>query len=258
MVNSLDWGPVEQARQQSQSAQQSATEFESKGYTLADQLRQAIGAKFGETGIPQATATARANYMAAPAQIRSDIAGQVRGGTIFSPSQQQALMASKMGSALVPLSAANIIQSAGYGTLEDMIGAGTRAWQAQTAQKQGAAQLAQTNYANILNELTTRANIKEPEQGYTVNIPGIGPMKLSSSQALEYAMSKQKAGAGGGGLDLSSLLGLLNNQKVDVSTDHGAGPQYSPTTGMGSTVKDDSGVIWEFTQDFKWHPIGRM
>lgn len=153
----VDFGQVEQARGTAETAARTAGEFGTRGITLADELRKALGTRFGETGIPQATAEARAGFLQAPTQIRSDIAQQVGAGTIYSPSQQQAIQSSRLASAMVPLSAANIIQRGAYGGLEEMIGAGTRAWQSQVGQKNLEAQLAQTGYQNMLNEMLSRA-----------------------------------------------------------------------------------------------------
>jgi len=265
----VDWGPVEQARNTAQGAAATAGEFTTKGITLADELKKALGTRFGESGIPQATAQARSNFMAAPDQVRADLANQVKGGTIFSPSQQQAIMSSKMASALVPLSGANMIQNAAYGGISDMVDAGTRAWQAQTQQKTLEAQLAQANYTNILDELTKKASIKEPEARYKVNVPGMGPMELSASEAISL-YGHQKTGAGGGGGDFMTNLkntiemlggaGILSNDdpsKVQsdanmIPSGYGA-PLHIPSTGDGSLYADNkTGTLWYYNQGEWW------
>lgn len=189
-----DWPQVEQARGTAETAARTAGEFGVRGVTLADELRKALGTRFGETGIPQATAEARAGFLKAPTQIRSDIAQKVGAGTIFSPSQQQAIQSAGLASAMVPLSAANIVQGAALGGLEDMIGAGTRAWQAQVGQKSLEAQLAQTGYQNILNELLSRG-AEERAGAAETRAAEMHPLDLLMRQAQIEAARRGPAGS---------------------------------------------------------------
>jgi len=258
----VDFSQAEAARNTAQTAASEAGAYNTKGITLADELRKALATKYGESGIPTDTAQARSNYMATPDQTRADLASQVKGGTIFSPSQQQAIMSSKLSSALVPLAGANMVNNAAYGGIGEMVDAGTRSWQAATQQKTLEAQMAQQQYENVLKQLTTQASMKEPEQLYGVNVPGMGMMNLSPAEAISlYGHMKSGAGGGGGGLDLSSLMSLMggNNTGGNMGTeaDYGEQPQYSPASGVGSTAVNDQGVVWEFGSDFKWYPIGR-
>jgi hypothetical protein len=152
---------VTQARQKAEGLQQQAIDFGSKGITLADELRKAIGERYEGSPVVQDISTKRADFLSAGPQARSDVAGLVNQGEILSPSQQQAILAQKQASALVPLMGSNLTQQAMFGTLEDLIGAGTRAFQAQGAQTQGLAGLAQQSYQNILNEMLQSANLEQ-------------------------------------------------------------------------------------------------
>ena len=153
-----NWSGVEAARGQAQAAGKSALDYSTKGMTLADELRKAVGERFAESPIAKQSAEARAGFLSAAPQGRADILSTIQGGTILSPTQQQAILASKRASALAPVMGSNIIQKAAFGTMEDLISAGTNAWNAAATQQQGLAQLAQQSYSSLLNELVTRAN----------------------------------------------------------------------------------------------------
>lgn len=152
-----NWSGVSAARDQATSAATSANDFSAKGNVLVDELRKAVGERFGESGIAKDTATARTDFMAAAPKAREDVLGLVNAGSILSPTQQNAIMAAKRSSALMPLMGANLIQDATFGTMEDIINAGTNAFKAETQNRQGLAQIAQGNYSSLLNELLQKA-----------------------------------------------------------------------------------------------------
>jgi len=153
----MDYSAVDTARTNAQSAAQTAVDYSSKGNTLADELRKAIGERYGESDIAKNTATARTDFMAAAPKARQEVLGLVQGGSILSPTQQNAIMAAKRSSALAPLMGANLVNDAAFGTIEDLINAGTNAWNAKSTAAQGAAQIAQTGYTSLLNEMLQKA-----------------------------------------------------------------------------------------------------
>jgi len=169
-MNNVDFSQLEPARQQSQQASQSYVDYASKGATLADELRKALGERFGQSNVAQNTAQARADFMTALPQGRADVANLVKSGTILSPTQQQAILSGKRASALVPLMGANITQEAAFGTMEDLINAGVNAYGAQTSQKKGMAELSQQNYTQLLNELVTRAEQQRSEERFPLEM----------------------------------------------------------------------------------------
>lgn len=162
-----NWNDVSAAKDQATNAAVSANDFSAKGNVLVDELRKAVGERFGESGIAQDTAKARTDFMAAAPKAREDVLGLVNSGAILSPTQQAAIMAAKRSSALMPLMGANLIQDATFGTMNDIINAGTHAYQAETQNRQGLAQIAQNNYNNTLNELMQRAQLAESQKPKT-------------------------------------------------------------------------------------------
>lgn len=160
----IDYSSLDQARATAEGAQKTALDYGARGLTLPDELRKALGERYAGSGMAQDAATARTEFMASAPQARADVAGLVSAGNILSPTQQQAILAAKRGAALVPLIASNINQEAAFGNIDDLVGAGTRAFQAQTAQQQGVAQLAQSSYSNLLSELFKRAEEERTQE----------------------------------------------------------------------------------------------
>lgn len=163
----MDNTAVDAARTNAQSTAQTAVDYSSKGNTLADELRKAVGERYASSDIAKNTATARTEFMAAAPQARSQVLDLVKGGSILSPTQQNAIMAAKRSSALAPLIGQNLVNDAAFGTMEDIINAGTNAWKAKTEAAQGAAGIAQTGYQNLLSELMQKAQIAQSQQPKT-------------------------------------------------------------------------------------------
>jgi len=182
---------VTAARNNANAQQQSATEFASGGVTLVDELRKAIGERFGESDIAKEGATARTNFMAAAPKAREDVLGLIQGGSILSPTQQNAIIASKRASALAPVVGTNALQQMQFGTLEDLLNAGTNAWKAQATAQQGVADLASKNASDMLSELVTRANLAQQEQ--------MNPLDILLKKA--QIASAQRDASGGGSMD---------------------------------------------------------
>ena len=163
----MDNTAIDTARTNAQNAAQTAVDYSSKGNTLADELKKAIGERYGQSDIAKNTATARTDFMAAAPQARQDVMGLINGGAILSPTQQNAIMAAKRSSALAPLMGQNLVNDAAFGTIEDLINAGTNAWNAKSTAAQGAAQIAQTEYSSLLNELLQKAQLEQSQQPKT-------------------------------------------------------------------------------------------
>jgi len=194
-MSATNWSDVEQARTNAQNAAQTVVDYSSRGNTLADELRKAIGERYGQSGIATDTAKARTDFMAAAPQARADILGLIQGGSILSPTQQNAIMAAKRGSALMPLMGANLVNDAAFGTIQDLINAGTNAWNAKTQAAQGAAQIAQTGYSSLLNELLQKAqqDQKAREEERAAKLFPLQELKLRADIA---ATNRSNAGGG--------------------------------------------------------------
>lgn len=160
----MDDQAIAGARNYATETANTAAKYNSQGYTVADELRKAIGERYGESDIAKSTAEARGTFLAQAPQDRMAVQGMVDSGAILSPGQQQAVLAAKRGSALVPLMGANLVDSAAFGTIEDLINAGTNAFKAQGSYAMSLAQQAQQTYQNLMDEAIKRAQQKQIEE----------------------------------------------------------------------------------------------
>lgn len=160
----MDDQAIAGARNYATETANTAAKYNSQGYTVADELRKAIGERYGESDIAKQTSEARGTFLAQAPQDRMAVQGMVDEGNILSPGQQQAVLAAKRGSALVPLMGANLVDSAAFGTMEDLINAGTNAFKAQGSYAMSLAQQAQQTYQNLMDEAIKRAQMKQIEE----------------------------------------------------------------------------------------------
>lgn len=128
------------------NASNKAISFTEQLPDLTQKLREALTTKFS-TANPLFTQreSAQQEFLNAPSQARADISKLQEGGTILSPTQQEAIISGRRSAAFAPLSSANLILGSAYGGLENIIGSGVQAFEA--------ASRAQTERANLLNQL---------------------------------------------------------------------------------------------------------
>jgi len=159
-----DFSQVQAKQGEADRLGKAAVEYGARGNTLADELRKAVGERFGESNIAQGVAQARGDFLSASSQQREKTAGLVQdGGYMFNPSQIQSMRRADRSAALVPLMGANLMQDITFGSMEDIIGAGTNAWNAQTQNLSGLAQLAQGSASNLMTQIMNQANLDSSE-----------------------------------------------------------------------------------------------
>lgn len=217
----MDWNQVDTARQTADSASQSALNFSARGNTLADELRKAVGERFAESPVAKESATARSGFLAAAPAARSEVADLVKSGTILSPSQQNSILAAKRAAALVPLMASNVNQQAVFGTLEDLINAGTNAFKAQSDLETGKAQIARQSYSDLLTTLLQKAQESRAEAEAS-----------RSEQRFPYELAKLKADAAGGGTATSLQSMQIGDKLYNFNPKTG---QYTEVPGVSTT-----------------------
>lgn len=193
-MNPADISALTQARNTAQSAGQSAVEFNAGGATLADELRSAISERFNQSPVAQQAAQARGDFLQAGPDARQGVADLIAGGNILSPTQQQQILGQQRAAALVPVMGANIMQEAGFGTLEDLINAGVNAWDKQARYQQGMAQLAQQNYGGLLDELMGRSQLEQRAQELAFQ-KQMQPLELAYRQAQIAATNRSNQGS---------------------------------------------------------------
>lgn len=236
---------IDAARTNAQSAAQTAIDYSSRGNTLADELRKAIGERYGESGIAKDTATARTNFMAAAPQARTQVLDMVNSGTILSPTQQNAIMAAKRSSALMPLMEQNLVNDAAFGTIEDLINAGTNAWKAKSEAAQGSAQLAQGNYTSLLQEFIQKAQ-QDQQAREEARAAELFPIQKQTAQA-----QLDKLLRGGDGTQYESQQKVAEQLKTDARN----GLNFSQIMNKYSGKLDGNDIVQLYNASSKYGPV---
>lgn len=181
-ISSLYSSPdITQAQQQSQQAQQTATNYQSAASLLPAQLKQAIEEKLNfNSDIISQQAKAQANYFAAPATARSDYQD------IFNPFDREKLVAQAVSNAYAPYASLTNILGQRQGNINDIVGAGVGAFNSQVTAQQGNAQLAQNNLQSLLGQADRMASAKEWQ--YQAGLPtggagSSGPGSMNDAMA---------------------------------------------------------------------------
>jgi len=246
-MTATNWSDIEQARTNAQNAAQTAVDYSARGNTLADELRKAIGERYGQSGIATDTAKARTDFMAAAPQARQDVLNIVQGGTPLSPTQQRAILAASRSAALMPLMEQNLVNDAAFGTIQDLINAGTNAWNAKTQAAQGAAQIAQTGYTSLLNELLQKAQEERAAQD-AANAAELFPLQKQKLLADIAATNRSNAGNG---------TQYESQQKIaeDLKKDARNGLTFSQIMSKYSGKLDGNDIVQLYNSSSKYGPL---
>jgi len=211
---------VQQARQQAQTATGQYVQAGATATELPDALRQAVTERFKESPLYGQFQGAAQNVLTAVPEYRKTLADLVGSGTVLSPNQQQALLARRQASAIVPLISLNDLLKSQTGGMEELIGAGTRAFGAQTQRLGGIAELLTGWYKDILNQLVAEENIRQAQQQFSLQkLLGLENLNLQrQSQALaqqQFEWQKSQPTA------LDTQVVEANNRKYLVNTQTG-------------------------------------
>jgi hypothetical protein len=185
--------PLEQKATQLESA---ANTNAAAGMTLSDKLRTAVNERFANNPISQQREGALSTFLQAPDQARQVVADKVNSGTILSPTQQQSIMSGVRANATVPLVSLNDLLKSTFGNISDIVGAGTNAFNAQTANLQGQAQLARSSANTAFDRLMKQAQLDIEQQKLQLEKQKSGKGSNFLQQIL--AMAGKGGGAGSG------------------------------------------------------------
>jgi len=156
---------------QYQQASSKATQLENRAAmtssaatVLPDMLRKAVSERFQGSPLVKQREEALQNFLTAVPTARSEMAELVNkpaeeGGAILSPTQQQQIIAGRRAAATVPLASLNDLLRAEFGGIEDIVGAGTRAYQARAQLEQQQAESARQQSNTLLDNLFRQAGL---------------------------------------------------------------------------------------------------
>lgn len=200
---------VTNARSEAARLGKVASDYAASEYTIPDQLKKTVQEALNyNKDVIGMRSTALADYMSAPAVANKKFgvqtfsageqAGQTNPDFIFNPFERNAAIQSYIGNQSIPFSTANALLGMREGTIADTVNAGTRAFQAQSAASQAAAQAARQTYQDVLGEFGTVEDIKLKQQ-----------QLAQEQQKIDLERYKAEKAGGGTGASIEELLALL-------------------------------------------------
>ena len=232
------------AGQQARTAATRAGEMAVGEVTVGDALRKKIAEVYQDSqDIVQPLDVATSEYVSAPAVAREKYQD------IFNPFAREKLVSQYTGTQALPMLSLSSILGQRFGRIEDLIGAGTRAYSAQALAAQQAAQQQRLGYTDLLSQYGTEQDLRQQafENEWAIKQLLGGNITLPSGETIRVPSQVErtlatKTGAGTGAEDVTGLLsqwGLLGDRGVTEPE-----PQYSPAEGVGATSPQGQ---WQFT-----------
>lgn len=243
---------LQQARSGAYEATQQATASAATATELSDALRDAVTERFSESPLHGQFQTAAQNFLTTVPQARAQLASQVQGGgPILNPNQQQSILAGRRAAAMVPLISLNDLIKSQTGGIENLVGAGTRAYQAQAQRLLGAADLANQYYKDVLNQLVTEEDIRARAAAQAFQ-EAMARANIEMEQQ-RFAESVRQFNAQ---QELNKLLGMEGiavdrEQLAESARQFDANAVLKRLTGGGSTKPTQSEIRSNMIQDLK-------
>lgn len=251
-------GDIEAARTTAQTAGSALGELTAGGYTIGDELKKRVQEAYDyNKDIIGPLDTATLAYTGAPTEARSIFSDPTSERYVFNPFQQEQLVSQYTQGKALPMLALGSILGQRMGRIEDLIGAGTRAYQANTARAQSDFDVKQQLYQNLLNEYQveqagySQATIDDGGRKYLITYDSQG--NVVNRQDIGEA--DKSGGSGSSYPDLSwlaDILGSSGNVITAQPTPEEAKQTpvlFDPTTGQHytyDTVNDPD--YWEDIQ----------
>lgn len=208
---------ITNAQTQANTSAQTASNYQSAAAQLPAALKKAIEDKLNyNQDIISQQAKAQANYFAAPAQARQQYQD------ITNPFDREALVAQSVANAYAPYQSLTDILGQRQGNIQDIVNAGTGAFNSQVTAEQNASQIAQQNLQNLLANADRLASAKEWQ--YQASLPGGGSGSASSIQEAQALQGLQKDVQAGMHFDvlLQRYGSVLNEYQIRQA--YNAGP----------------------------------
>lgn len=209
---------ITSARTAAESAQSQYGQLAGYGQTVGDVIKQkALDAYNASQDIIKPLDVATQEYLTAPQVAREKYQD------IFNPFSREKLVAQYVGNQSLPMLSLSSILGQRFGRIEDIIGAGTRAYQAQTTSAQSAAELARQHYSDLMTEY----QLTQPQNQWL----DLGTTKALVDEMGNIISSLPVTETGsGGGVDMTDLFSLLGLGQGMASTPTEPKPTYTPPT----------------------------
>ena len=240
------------AGQQARTAATRAGEMAVGELTVGDVLRKKIAEVYQDSqDIVKPLDVATQGYVSAPSVAREKYQD------IFNPFSREKLVSQYTGTQALPMLSLSSILGQRLGRIEDVIGAGTRAYSAQSLAAQQAAQQQQGLYTDLLSQYGTEQDLAQRafENEWAIKQITGGDITLPTGETVSIPSDIQRAlakktGEDGGGVDLQAILEALG---LSGGGQELQSPPWSPAVaGMEQEWPQGSGLIWVSTANGGW------
>lgn len=234
---------IDQYRNTAETSASEATNFAAAGASVESELRDALSAKLSANKpLIEGRNEAMANYLATPARARDNFGNPDSANFVFNPYSRGKLIANEQSLAYQPYANMTDYLGLAMGSIQDLAKQGAANYQVQANSKLGAAELAQNQYQNALNEYLQMEQLnlarqKESRIGSESN--------TGMDQMFQQMLMSILGGDMGGGTE----------EEFGPAT-YGSSPGFTPQS-SGERYANDEGIVWEF-RDNRWYPVGRQ
>lgn len=217
---------IESSRQEAETAQTQASSYASASALLPDKLKQAVLGKLNyNKDLIEAHNKSMAEYFVAPSAAREKYQN------IWNPFEREKLVATSRAQAYEPYANLTDLLGQRMGRVEDIVGAGVGAYQAQTSAAQAAADAKRRSYEDALNlaQLLTSEKLSKAQLEKSGGITAWQQKQLESEQLQSEQQNERDAKA-------------FENFKMAIdmtTTPEEAGTIANEYTGRISTTRPD-------------------
>ena len=198
---------VTEAQEKSESASTRAASMAAGEASVADLIKEkALKAYSDNQDIIGKLDTAQSAYLTSPQ------AGREKYQDIWNPFQRENLVSQYVQNTALPMLSLSSILGQRFGRFDDLVGAGTRAYQAESGVAQNAADLASQSYQNVLKQYQLEEDTRRWER----------EMGLKETEANQPSL-------------LESLLEYMKTQPGKETKE--SSPLYTPMEGEGTPSK---------------------
>jgi hypothetical protein len=207
------------ARTVAEEAANTSNAYASYEPTVSDVLKQKAMEAYGNNqDIVKPLDVATQNYLEAP-QV-----GREQYQDIFNPFTREKLVSQFIGTKSLPMLSLSSILGNRYGRIEDIMGAGTRAFQAQSAaQLAGATEKRQT-YTDLLNEYLQTEQLRQRERELDISASkGTGSMSFTDALAALQALMNPGGNDQGQNLESPPMSSSYGRTDIEYEYPQGSG-----------------------------------
>jgi hypothetical protein len=177
---------ITSALTKAQGSSSSASAFGAAGGTVGDILKQKANEAFNDNqDIIKGLDTASANYFSAPATAREQYQN------VWNPFEREKLASQYTQNQAIPMLSYGSVLGQRMGRIDDIIGSGTRAYDAETARRQAEAENAWNYYQSLVDEWKLEEDKRRYEQDRTDSLSGGGDLLSSLLAALTPQQEEQ-------------------------------------------------------------------